>query len=196
MMTTLIALVSATVVLVLIPGPNVALIVATSVRYGLRVGVLTALGTTAGLAVQLALVVAGLTTLIEYAANSLTWIRWAGVAYLLWLGIRTWNESNTNGGSVEPTRVVFWRGLLLAVINPKTLIFNAAFIPQFVADGSASQFALVASVYLFVVMLGDVAWAIFADAASRRLGRFARWHNRIAGGALVTAGVGLAFSRR
>lgn len=195
-MTTLIALISATVVLVLIPGPNVALIVATSVRYGLRVGVLTALGTTAGLAVQLALVVAGLTTLIEYAANSLTWIRWAGVVYLLWLGIRTWRETNTDASSMEPTRVVFWRGLLLAVINPKTLIFNAAFIPQFVAEGSASQFALVASVYLFVVMLGDVAWAVFADAASRRLGRFAHWHHRIAGGALVTAGIGLAFSRR
>ena len=87
-----IALVAATVILLLIPGPNVAIIVATSLRDGLRYGLITALGTTAGLALQLVLVVGGMAALIEVAATALTWIKWAGVIYLLWLGIRTWNE--------------------------------------------------------------------------------------------------------
>lgn len=84
------ALVIATAILVMIPGPNVALIVANSVHYGPRSGVMTVLGTTAGVALQLVAVVLGMAVVIEFAAELLDWIRWAGVAYLAWLGIRTW----------------------------------------------------------------------------------------------------------
>ena len=88
-MNSLLALVAATAILVLIPGPNVALIVANSLKFGFRTGVHTALGTTAGVGLQLVLVVTGLATVISVAADALTWIRWAGVAYLIYLGIRT-----------------------------------------------------------------------------------------------------------
>ena len=80
----------ATAVLVAIPGPNVALIVANSLGYGLRMGVMTVIGTTAGLALQLALVGVGMVALIEHAAAAMTWIRWLGVVYLVYLGVRTW----------------------------------------------------------------------------------------------------------
>ena len=91
-MAELLALIAATVVLVLIPGPNVALIVANSLRYGTRIGIVTVLGTTCGVALQLVAVILGMAAVIETAAESLTWIRWTGVVYLVWLGIRTWCE--------------------------------------------------------------------------------------------------------
>jgi threonine/homoserine/homoserine lactone efflux protein len=74
----IIALVAATVVLILIPGPNVALIVANSLRHGMRVGVVTSLGTTVGIGLQLLVVVLGLAALIELVANALAWIKWIG----------------------------------------------------------------------------------------------------------------------
>jgi threonine/homoserine/homoserine lactone efflux protein len=197
-MNSLLALIAATAVLVLIPGPNVALIVANSLKFGIRTGVVTVLGTTAGVALQLALVVAGMAAVVELAADLLTWIKWAGVVYLIGLGIRTWRQPAEDLSRVEAVPAVFWRGCLLAAINPKTLLFNAAFIPQFVAAGSASvaQVVLVAAVFLAVLFLGDVLWAAFASSARRVLSRYAGLRNRLTGAFLTAAGIGLALSRR
>jgi len=189
-------LVLATAVLVMIPGPNVALIVANSLRYGIRMGVMTVVGTTAGVAAQLALVVIGLAAVVEFAADTLVWIRWAGVVYLVWLGIRMWREPVAESQAVEAAPAMFWRGCLLAVLNPKILLFNAAFVPQFVGDGSTAQFALVATVFVGVLFVGDVLWALFANSARQLLRRNALWRNRITGIFLAAAGIGLAFSRR
>lgn len=117
------ALIAATVVLLLIPGPNVAIIVATSLRDGLKYGLITTFGTTAGLALQLALVVIGMAALIEAAAATLSWIKWAGVVYLVWLGVRTRNEpaADLADAKIVSRTVTFWRGFGLAVVNPKTL---------------------------------------------------------------------------
>ena len=197
-MSSLLALIAATAVLVIIPGPNVALIVANSLKFGFRTGIVTVLGTTSGVALQLALVVAGMAAVIELASDLLTWIKWAGVVYLIVLGIRTWREPAGDLASIEAVPAVFWRGCLLAAINPKTLLFNAAFIPQFVATGSASvaQFVLVAAVFLAVLFLGDLLWAAFASSARRLLSRYAGLRNRLTGVFLVAAGIGLALSRR
>lgn len=198
-MENLVALVLAATVLVAIPGPNVALIVALSLQNGRRNGLATVFGTTAGLAVQLAMVVAGLTAFIELAAEALSWIRWLGVIYLILLGIKTWHtRPEALGGRRDKALAAsFWRGLGLAVLNPKTLIFNAAFLPQFLGSGvaAATQLPLLATVYLLVVLLGDSCWALFASAARRWLLRVGRWHNRLTGGVLVGAGVGLALSK-
>jgi len=147
----LVALVIATFILVIIPGPNVALIVANSLQYGFRMGLVTVVGTTAGVALQLLFVAAGMAIVVELAADALTWIRWAGVAYLIWLGIRTWRKPASDLRQVKAAPAMFLRGCLLAAANPKTLLFNAAFLPQFVGDGSPGQFALVGSVFLGVL---------------------------------------------
>jgi threonine/homoserine/homoserine lactone efflux protein len=194
----LLTLIAATAILVMIPGPNVALIVANSIRYGFRMGSVTVLGTTCGVAIQLAAVVLGMATIIELAANAMTWIRWAGVVYLVWLGIRTWNEPAKDLRKVTAVPAMFWRGCMLAAINPKTLLFNAAFLPQFVAvdNGTTGQFILVAAVFLAVLFVGDMLWALTAGAARPLLDRCAGARNRMTGGFLIAAGVGLALSRR
>ncbi len=195
-MDAIVALVVATSILVIIPGPNVALIVANSLRHGFRVGVFTVFGTTVGVGLQLALVVGGMAAVVEVAADALVWIRWAGVAYLIWLGIRTWREPTANLEEIKAAPSMFLRGCMLAAVNPKTFLFNAAFLPQFANDGTVSQFVLVASVFLGVLFLGDVGWALFASSARKLLARYAHLRNRLTGGFLTAAGIGLALSRR
>lgn len=198
MTASLLALVAATLVLVAIPGPNVALIVANTLRYGFRSGSTTVLGTTAGVAVQLVLVVFGLAALVATFAEALTWIRWAGVAYLVYLGIRTWRQAPDDLSTIDAAPAVFWRGFLLAVLNPKTMLFNAAFITQFVRSesGPVDAIGLVAIVFLLVLMFGDLLWAAFATSARPLLLRYSTACNRVSGAFLVTAGVGLALARR
>ncbi len=196
-MTSLVALVVATSILVMIPGPNVALIVANSLSYGFRMGAVTVLGTTAGVALQLALVIAGLAAVIDITAEALTWIRWAGVGYLVWLGVRSWQAPDDEVAFVAVAPRLFTQGFFLAVLNPKTLLFIAAFIPQFVPGGATvADLTLVGLVFLLVVLLGDVLWAMFASSAARLLGSGLRWRNRLTGAFLVIAGVGLALAHR
>lgn len=197
-MASLLTLAGATVILVLIPGPNVALIVANSIRFGFRMGAITVLGTTFGVAIQLAAVVLGMAAIIELAAEALTWVRWAGVAYLIYLGIRIWREPPDDLRKIIAAPAMFWRGCMIAAANPKTLLFHAAFLPQFVsADGASSgQLLLVAATFLSVLLLGDMLWALSAGAARPLLDRFATARNRLSGGFLAAAGVGLALSQR
>lgn len=197
MLETLTALVIATAILVAIPGPNVALIVANSLRYGLGSGVATVLGTTLGIAVQLCLVAVGMMAMLEVAASVLSYLRWAGVIYLVYLGIRTWREPPPDLRGVAPRRAMFWRGALVAAMNPKTLLFNAAFLPQFVSvDAGSAEILRVAVVYLAVLLAGDSLWAAFASSARPMLNRCAGLTRRITGGFLVAAGIGLALARK
>ncbi len=198
MTASLIALVVATAILVAIPGPNVALIVANSLRNGFGAGAKTAFGTTTGVGVQLALVVTGMALLVEAAAAALSWVRWAGVAYLVWLGVQTWRAPAADLSRIEAAPAVFWQGCALAAINPKTLLFSAAFLPQFVdlAVADVLQLAVVAAVYLLVLLLGDLLWAALANSAARLLRGAPGWRNRATGAFLVLAGFGLALSRR
>ena len=199
-MANIVALIAATVVLILIPGPNVALIVANSLRHGLMLGLITALGTTAGIALQLWLAVVGMAALIEMAASALVWIKWTGVAYLVYLGIRTRSEPADDLAQIGPQSKsgTFWRGFFLAVINPKTLLFNAAFLPQFVgnAPGATGELFMLAAVFLAVIIIGDALWAVFAASARQWLSRFGAFRNKVTGGFLLGAGLGLALSRR
>ncbi len=197
MTVSLAALVVATAILVAIPGPNVGLIVANSLRYGFGAGVRTVFGTTAGVGIQLVLVVAGMSLLIEAAASALGWVRWAGVAYLVWLGIHTWHAPASDLAGLEATPPLFWQGCALAAVNPKTLLFSASFLPQFLEPGAgAIQFLLIAGVYLLVLLSGDLCWAAFASQARRLFGRYGRSRNRVTGGFLVASGIGLALARR
>ena len=193
----LITLALATAVLVAIPGPNVALTVANILRYGFATGAVTVAGAVAGVGLQLALVVFGLATLVEYVASALTWIKWLGVAYLLVLGVITWRRPAGEPGAAAGGRRVFGHAFFIAVANPKTLMFNAAFLPQFVPAGSGmAELSQAAAVLLVVILIGDLCWAIFASRARSWLSRSATIRNRLSGGFLIAAGVGLALARR
>jgi len=196
-MTNLVALCVATAILVAIPGPNVALIVANSLAHGWRKGVATVLGTTVGLGLQLAVVTLGFAAVVELAADALHWIRWAGVVYLVYLGVRSWRRRADAIPQRAAGPAVFWHACLIAAANPKTLLFTAAFLPQFIpGGGGTAQFVAVGGVFLGVVLAGDLCWAALASRAREALGRFSHHANRMSGAFLLAAGLGLALARR
>ena len=132
------ALIGVTILLAAIPGPNVALIVENTIERGPRFSAMTVVGTTVGVALQLGVVVLGFTALLKVATSALVWIKWAGGAYLFYLGVVSWRRAmsdlKSQTPSFKPIGRMFLQGILLAAVNPKTLLFNAAFLTQFVMD--------------------------------------------------------------
>jgi homoserine/homoserine lactone efflux protein len=197
-----IGFITATIVLMLIPGPNVSLIVANSIAYGTRYGLLTLAGTSAAMAVQLGLTVLGLTALLGVMATWFEWLRWLGVAYLLWLGIRQWCASPQDLTRTPPqprsVRAIALRGFLISLTNPKTLLFFGAFFPQFIAPGSpiGPQLALLCGSFLLVAVTLDSGWALAAGRARGVLATRGKLRNRLSGGLLIGVGVGLALAHR
>jgi homoserine/homoserine lactone efflux protein len=192
----------ATAVLMLIPGPNVALIVANSVAYGTRYGLLTVAGTSSAMVVQLALTVLGMSALLGTLAQWFEWIRWIGVAYLLWLGIRQWRAEPVDLTRTRPQyrspREIFLRGILVSFTNPKTLLFYGAFFPQFISPGAdlVPQIVLLSATFLVIGIALDGCWALLAGRVRNVLAVRGRLRNRVSGGLLIGAGVGLALAHR
>jgi homoserine/homoserine lactone efflux protein len=196
------AFVLAVTILMLIPGPNVALIVANSVTYGFRYGLLTVAGTSAAMVVQLGLTVLGMTELLGTLGAWFEWIRWIGVAYLIYLGVTQWRAPAVNLAEVAPepksARAMFMRALLVSLTNPKTLFFYGAFFPQFVVTSRdvGAQVAILSATFLLLAVLLDGCWALAAGRARGLLGMHGRLRNRISGSLLVGAGIGLALARK
>lgn len=195
------AFVLATTLLMLLPGPNVALIVANSVAYGARWGVLTVLATTSAGVGQLLLVGLGMAELLGHAGDWLGWVRWLGAAYLVVLGVQQWRAVPRDLSDVpaqpRSARLIFVRAALVSLTNPKTLLFYGAFFPQFVAADrpAGPQLAALAALYVVIALTVDTLWAVGAARARLLLGRHARLRNRVSGGVLIGAGVGLAVAR-
>jgi homoserine/homoserine lactone efflux protein len=198
----LLAFILATTILMLIPGPNVALIVANSVAWGTRYGLLTVAGTAAAMVVQLGLTALGMTAALGILAVWFDDLRWLGVAYLLWLGIRQWRAPPVDLTRIpaqpRSARAIALRGFLVSLTNPKTLLFYSAFFPQFVrVDRSLlPQIGILAVVFLALALMLDGGWAILAGRARFLLAARGRLRNRLSGGMLMCAGLGLALARR
>ncbi len=195
------AFVAAVTVLMLIPGPNVALIVANSVAYGSRYGLLTLAGTSSAMVVQLALTALGMTAVLGTLGVWFEWLRWAGVAYLLFLGIAQWRapvvDLSRTRAEPKSARAIYLRALLVSLTNPKTLLFFGAFFPQFVSLSRPVGLQIVALsvTFLGIALLVDSLWALVAGRARGLLASRGRLRNRLSGGMLIGAGAALAFAR-
>jgi threonine/homoserine/homoserine lactone efflux protein len=196
------AFVLATTILILIPGPNVALIVANSVAWGPRFGLLTVAGTASAMVPQLALTVLGMTELLGTLGVWFEWVRWIGVAYLVWLGVRAWRAPAPDLACTRPepraARTIWLRAFLVSLTNPKTLLFYGAFFPQFMTSKADvfGQSLILSATFLALAILLDSTWALAAARARSVLRKGSRVPNRLAGGLLIGAGLGLALARR
>ena len=198
----LLTFILATTILMLIPGPNVALIVANSVAWGTRYGLLTVAGTAAAMVVQLGLTALGMSAALGALAAWFEWLRWLGVGYLLWLGVRQWRAPPIDLTRIpaqpRSARGIALRGFLVSLTNPKTLLFYGAFFPQFLTPDApiAPQVALL-SLTFFIIAAGlDCGWALLAGRVRGVLAIRGRLRNRLSGGFLVGAGIGLALAHR
>jgi threonine/homoserine/homoserine lactone efflux protein len=195
----LLAFAAAVTLLMLVPGPNVALIVANSGRHGTRAGLATVAGTLAAQALSLALVTAGLTALLETVGALFSWLRWVGAAYLVWLGVRQWRAPprDLSQAQAQPRGALLLQAFLISLVNPKTLLFYGAFLPQFISleRPVVPQAALLSVIFLAIALTVDSGWALAAGRARPLLARPGRLMGRLSGGILIGAGVTLGLLR-
>jgi homoserine/homoserine lactone efflux protein len=190
------AYVLASALLILMPGPIVTLTVANSLAHGARRGMLTVLGASAGSGVLLGLGAIGMAWILDVLSHWFDWIRWIGAAYLIFLGLKQWNAKpvDLSHGAADkgPVLSVMAHGFLVAVTNPKTILFYAAFFPQFIDAEQPLGPQLTLMSVTFVVL------ALLAGRVGRWLGgaKQGRIRNRITGGLLMITGAGLALVRR
>ena len=161
---------------VLAPGTGVVYTVSTSLSQGRRGGVFAALGCTAGILPHLAATLCGVAALLHASALAFQTLKWAGVAYLLYVGWNTWKD----GGLLEvdatsarkSSMQVAARAILLNILNPKLTLFFLAFLPQFVdsRDGSAlPQLVMLSGLFMAMTFVVFVAYGFAAHAFRRRV---------------------------
>ncbi|MGW0436642.1 LysE family translocator [Micromonospora sp. NPDC003197] len=195
----LVGYLAAITLLMITPGPDMMFVLANAARYGVRAGVVAAVGVAAGEAIHILAVVLGLATVITTSPMLFTAIKWGGAAYLVVLGLlalRQNPQSHTDLADRPNTGLgrAFTRGLLTNLLNPKMILFSVAFLPQFV-DASAGnvtgQLITLGVLFVLVQLTLDIGLGMLAG---RLAGRFTtdRWTRRIGQACAVTfIGLGL-----
>lgn len=195
----------ATTALILLPGPIVTLVIANSIAHGTRTGLSTVAGSSVGNALLVAAGALGLSTVLVFLADIFEWVRWAGVAYLVWLGLKQWRAvfKAADDGAMEAAprgRNVFAQGFVVAITNPKTILFYAAFFPQFIdtALPLGPQLVAMSIGFVLIALIFDGLYAILAARIRPYLigARRARIRNGLTGTLLIGTGIGLALARR
>ena len=196
------AFVAACIALALLPGPVVTLLIANGLRHGTRAALINCAGAQAGLAIVIGIVAIGLTSLMATMGYWFDWVRFAGAAYLIWLGIKL-IRSPIEGVSVDeqpapPRGGFFLQGFLVLLSNPKVLVFFGAFIPQFM-DMNGNHFTQVALLGGTFMVTGAITDSIYGLLAGRVRKFFSarrtRLVSRISGGFMIGGGIWLALTR-
>jgi threonine/homoserine/homoserine lactone efflux protein len=200
---TLLTYITACLVLAIVPGPTVTVVVSTSLARGTRAGLTNILGTQIGLLTMVLVVAFGLEAVIAFMGWAFDWVKLAGAAYLIWIGINMLRSTGELGqGSAGAPRTPLQdaaRGFLVIWSNPKALLFLGALLPQFV-DRSHPAFAQIMVLGLIFMALASITDSLYAILA----GRMRHWLSaarvkvvsRVSGAILIAGGVWVALLRR
>jgi RhtB (resistance to homoserine/threonine) family protein len=193
----------------LTPGPDVLYIVTNALRSGARAGMVAGLGITAGCFVHIFAAAIGVGALLSTSSAAFVMLKWAGAAYLVWIGIRMLRSRATPSPatpiaeleSVAPVtmRSVFAGGFWTNVLNPKVAIFFLAFVPQFIAADAPNKslaFVLLGVLFNLNAIPVNLAWALTAAwmARSGAVQRSMHWLDRAAGALFLGFAARLALS--
>jgi threonine/homoserine/homoserine lactone efflux protein len=196
------AFVAACIALALLPGPIVTLLIANGLRHGTRAALTNIAGVQVGIAIVMAIVAIGLTSLMATMGYWFDWVRFAGAAYLVWLGIKLIRAPvegvNPEEQPAPPRGGFFLQGFLVTLSNPKLLVFFGAFIPQFVdmSKDHVSQVALLGITFMITGAITDSIYALLAGRARLFFSkRRTRLLSRISGGFMIGGGIWLALTR-
>jgi threonine/homoserine/homoserine lactone efflux protein len=193
---------AASIALLLIPGPAVLYVVTQSAEQGRSAGLASVVGIHVGTLVHIVAAAAGLSAVILASAVAFSAVKFAGAAYLVYLGIRKFLERpGTDETEPRPAPLghVFARGAVVNVLNPKTALFFLAFLPQFVDPDRGAVWSQVVTLGLVFVALGlvsDSLYALAGDAVGSLLRRRAKAMRRISGTIYVGLGAVAALTRR
>jgi threonine/homoserine/homoserine lactone efflux protein len=192
----------ACLVIIIVPGPTVTLIIANSLKHGSRAGLQNVAGTQAGLAIMIGIVGIGLSSVIAAMGHWFDWLRLAGAAYLIWLGWKMFRAAGGGEDGTAPARAprggFFLQGVLVALSNPKTLLFFGAFFPQFLDPGRdhLTQIAIMGATAMLFAAISDSAYALLSSRAGRLLSqKRVRLLSKVSGGFLIGGGLWLASAR-
>ena len=196
----------ASVVLAVTPGPAVLFIVARSMQQGRQAGLVSVLGIHLGTVIHIVGAAVGLSALILSSALAFAIVKWLGVAYLIWIGIRTLLAKDADPQAPalppEPLRRIFRDGFVVNLFNPKTAIFFLAFLPQFVDPARGHlhwQILALGFTFMAVGFVSDAIYALVAGAAGdflRRSRRFLRIQRWFAGLSFIGLGLTAALAAR
>ncbi len=183
----------AAIALALVPGPTVTVIIANSLRYGAKAGLMNVLGTQAGFVIWLALATAGLNAALQIMGVWFDVLRWAGAAYLVWLGIKLFMSKGDLAMAVDrarPKGSFFLQGFVVIISNPKMLVLFGAMIPPFLFNGGnvTRETLLLGLTFMVIAAAGDTAYAFLAGKAGAWLSRSRIRTIEIVSGICLTAG--------
>lgn len=190
------------------PGPDTAYIVGRSVAQGRLAGVMSSLGVSAGCCVHVLATAFGLTAVLAASPMAFTVIKYAGGAYLVWLGLRLLldrgapQQAAPDTGSRRKLRGLFLQGFLTNVLNPKVILFFLSFLPQFVDPHGGRQVMAFLTPGAIMVAMSTiwntaVAWmAGTLTAQANRAPSLKRWLDRVVGTAFIGLGARLAMTQR
>ena len=197
--------VAATAVMMLIPGPTVMLVLSYALSKGRSVAIASAAGVAFGDLIAMTASLAGLGALVLASATAFTALKWIGAAYLVYLGIKLLRSANDAGPEMPHAQditasCVFRHTAAVTALNPKSIAFFIAFVPQFIkADAPLlPQFAILIATFVIMGGLNALLYALLADRLRSAIKRpkVVTWITRAGGTALITMGVLTATLRR
>jgi threonine/homoserine/homoserine lactone efflux protein len=184
--------------LTLTPGPNGLLALTHGAIYGRRKTLATIFGGSLGFATVIALSMFGIGALLAASVEILTVLKFAGGAYLVFLGISVWRSPVIGSQEPEPSKVVknsylFRQGALAALTNPKGILFFVAFLPQFIDPqiSLVSQFVVMALTFVVIEFVYEYVVASLANTLKPALAKFGKRVNQVFGGVFIAIGIAL-----
>ena len=200
------AFVAASTALLVIPGPTVLLVLSYALSQGRKVAVASAAGVALGDFIAMVASLLGLGALVLASATLFTALKWVGAVYLVWLGIKLIRSA---GGAtltelpqthrITPARI-FGHNAAVTALNPKSIAFFIAFVPQFLRPEAplGPQFAILVATFVSLAAMNALAYALLADRLRARIARpgVIAWLTRAGGATLVTMGLLTASLRR
>lgn len=200
------AFVAASIALLLIPGPTVLLVLSYAISQGKRVALATVAGVALGDFIAMSASLAGLGALVLASATLFVALKWIGAAYLIYLGVKLLKSApNASMGDLEKVTNteasrVFGHATAVTALNPKSIVFFIAFVPQFIAVNSPllPQFAILITTFVALAAINALAYALLADKLRQKIARpsVMAWFTRFGGGALIAMGVATATLKR
>ena len=200
------AFLAAALVIAVSPGPGAVLSMSTGLRYGYGAALRAIAGLQIALLLQLGVVALGLGAVLATSETAFAVVKFAGAAYLIWLGVHKWRSppepigGDGEGQRVQSRRQLYAQGILVNLTNPKAIVFIAALVPQFIVPDRPQwpQFAIIGATMVAVDMMVMSSYALLATRFRPLLHnpRLLRLQNRIFGGLFVGAGALLAGSSR
>ena len=182
----------------LTPGPNGLLALTHGALYGVRKTLFTIAGGALGFTIIIALSLFGIGALLAASAELLIVLKWAGGAYLVWLGIQVWRSpplgmDNSHTGTTITGSAVFRQGLLAAVTNPKVILFFVAFLPQFLTTDLPlfGQFVVMTITFVGIEILFELSVAAGSATIQPFLTKFGKRFNQVFGGVFIAIGIAL-----